>query len=137
MGTWAKQGIKRVKMKVGRNPDKEIHRVRAVRQEIGPDTELFVDANGAYNTKEALVFAEAFAKYNVSWFEEPVPSADLQGLKFLRHRAPAIMDITAGEYGYNLPYFQRMLDAEAVDVLQAHVSSRILSRSCENQTNVL
>jgi L-alanine-DL-glutamate epimerase-like enolase superfamily enzyme len=53
------------------------------------------------------------------WFEEPVSSDDLDGLRVLRDRAPAGMDVAAGEYGYDLAYFRRMLDAGAVDVLQA------------------
>jgi L-alanine-DL-glutamate epimerase-like enolase superfamily enzyme len=60
-----------------------------------------------------------FTEYGVSWFEEPVSSDDLEGLRLLRDRAPAGMNITAGEYGYDLFYFRRMLDAGAVDVLQA------------------
>ena len=91
----------------------------AARQAIGPDAELFVDANGAYSRKQALAFAEAFAEFGVRWFEEPVSSDDLAGLHLLRNRAPAGMEIAAGEYGYDLRYFRRMLDAEAVDVLQA------------------
>ncbi len=86
---------------------------------IGPDSELFVDANGAYDRKRALAFAERFAELGVSWFEEPVSSDDLEGLRLLRDRGPAGMDIAAGEYGYDLPYLRRMLEAGAVDVLQA------------------
>ena len=63
--------------------------------------------------------AEAFAELGVTWFEEPVSSDDLDGLRLLRDRAPAGMDIAAGEYGYDLFYFRRMLEAGAVDVLQA------------------
>ncbi len=63
--------------------------------------------------------AERFAERGVCWFEEPVSSDDLDGLRLLRDRAPAGMEIAAGEYGYDLPYFRRMLDAGAVDVLQA------------------
>jgi L-alanine-DL-glutamate epimerase-like enolase superfamily enzyme len=51
----------------------------------------------------------------VHWFEEPVSSDDLEGLRLLRDRAPAGMDIAAGEYGYDLWYFRRMLEAGAVD----------------------
>jgi len=93
--------------------------VRAARAAVGPDVALFVDANGAYSRKQALAQAEAFAEVGVSWFEEPVSSDDLEGLRLLRDRAPAIMDIAAGEYGYDLTYFRRMLEAGAVDVLQA------------------
>src|SRR5207302_4131858 len=90
---------------------------------IGPNTELFVDANGAYSRKQALVLAERFsADADVSWFEEPVSSDDLEGLRVLRDRAPAGMSIAAGEYGYGVEYFRRMLEAGAVDVLQADVT---------------
>src|SRR5438067_582208 len=116
---WAAQGITMVKMKVGTRPKEDVHRVRAARQAVGPEVELFVDANGAYARKQALEKAEQFAEFDVSWFEEPVSSDDLEGLRLLRDRAPAGMAIAAGEYGYDLPYYHRMLQAQAVDVLQA------------------
>jgi L-alanine-DL-glutamate epimerase-like enolase superfamily enzyme len=106
-------------MKVGRDPDYDLERVRKAREAIGPDTQLFVDANGAYTRKQALAMMEAFSEVGVRWFEEPVSSDDLQGLRLLRDRAPPGMDIAAGEYGYDLRYFRRMLQAGAVDVLQA------------------
>jgi L-alanine-DL-glutamate epimerase-like enolase superfamily enzyme len=116
---WAEAGIGRVKMKVGRSPAEDAARVRAARQAVGPAIELFVDANGAYDRKQALRHAEGFAEFGVTWFEEPVSSDDLDGLRLLRDRAPAAMEIAAGEYGYDLFYFRRMLEAGAVDVLQA------------------
>jgi L-alanine-DL-glutamate epimerase-like enolase superfamily enzyme len=119
LGGWAASGIPRVKMKIGRHPDDDVNRVRDAREAIGPDTELFVDANGAYSRKQALALAAIFAEFDVSWFEEPVSSDDLEGLRLIRDRAPAAMDIAAGEYGYDLWYFRRMLEAGAVDVLQA------------------
>lgn len=64
----------------------------------------------------------AFAESGVTWFEEPVASADSEGLAFIRTRAPAGMEIAAGEYGYDLDDFRRLLDARAVDVLQADVT---------------
>jgi L-alanine-DL-glutamate epimerase-like enolase superfamily enzyme len=117
--SWVEQGIPRVKMKIGRDPAADIERVQAARNAIGRDAELFVDANGAYSRKLALAQAERFAQFGVSWFEEPVSSDDLEGLRLLRDRASVGMDIAAGEYGYDLPYFRRMLDAGAIDVLQA------------------
>jgi L-alanine-DL-glutamate epimerase-like enolase superfamily enzyme len=116
---WVEAGIPRVKMKIGRNPADDVGRVQAARKAIGPDANLFVDSNGAYSRKQALAMAEAFVGSDVSWFEEPVSSDDLDGLRLLRDRAPAGMDIAAGEYGYDLFYFERMLEAGAVDVLQA------------------
>ncbi len=116
---WVARGIPRVKMKIGADPAADVGRVRAAREAIGPDAALFVDANGAYDRKQALAKAEAFVNLGVTWFEEPVSSDDLSGLHLLRDRAPAGMEIAAGEYGYDLWYFRRMLEAEAVDVLQA------------------
>ena len=106
-------------MKVGSDPADDPRRVRLAREAIGPDVELMVDANGAYRRKQALALADAFGEQHVTWFEEPVSSDDLDGLRMVRDRGPAGMAIAAGEYGYDLPYFRRMLDAGAVDILQA------------------
>ncbi len=119
LGSWARAGIPRVKMKIGTRPADDVPRVRAAREAIGPDTALYVDANGAYSRTQALAQAERFAELGVVWFEEPVSSDDLEGLRFVRDRAPAGMQIAAGEYGYDQWYFRRMLDAGAVDTLQA------------------
>lgn len=114
---WADGGFAMVKMKVGRDPAADHHRVRLARRAIGPDVELFVDANGAYSAKDALAHAESFAAVGVTWFEEPVSSDDLEGLRLVRERAPAGMAIAAGEYGTALDDFRRMLAAGSVDVL--------------------
>ena len=119
LGGWAREGIRMVKMKIGREPAADLRRVRAAREAIGPDVTLAVDANGAYSRKQALLQAEQFGELDVQWFEEPVSSDDLEGLRLLRDRAPAGMDIAAGEYGYDHFYFRRLLEAGAVDVLQA------------------
>jgi L-alanine-DL-glutamate epimerase-like enolase superfamily enzyme len=116
---WAAQGLRAVKMKVGRDPADDLARVRTARAAIGPATALFVDANGAYERKQALGFAERFAELDVTWFEEPVSSDDLDGLRLLRDRAPSGMQVAAGEYGYTPSYFHAMLAAGAVDTLQA------------------
>jgi L-alanine-DL-glutamate epimerase-like enolase superfamily enzyme len=120
---WVERGIPRVKMKVGSVPGDDPERVRCARDAIGPNAELFVDANGAYSRKQALALAERFrADGGVSWFEEPVSSDDLEGLRLLRDRAPSGMAVAAGEYGYDANYFRGMLEAGAVDVLQADVT---------------
>lgn len=116
---WAEAGITRVKMKVGTRPAEDVARVAAVREALGAETELMVDANGAYRRTEAIAKAHAFARLGVTWFEEPVPSDDLAGLRIVREHAPPGMDIAAGEYGYDPVYFRRMLEAGAVDILQA------------------
>lgn len=119
---WIRQGIRSVKMKIGRDANRDAQRVQIARDAIGSDAELFVDANGAYSRKQALAQADRFARFGVSWFEEPVSSDDLEGLRLLRDRTPEGMEIAAGEYGYDVFYFQKMLAAGAVDVQQADVT---------------
>jgi L-alanine-DL-glutamate epimerase-like enolase superfamily enzyme len=121
LGGWAAEGMRHVKMKIGRDPAADRARVAMARKAIG-DVDLFVDANGAYSARQALAQAEHFAEQGVRWFEEPVSSDDLDGLRAVRDGAPAAMDIAAGEYGYEPFYFRRMLEAGAVDVLQADAS---------------
>lgn len=122
LGGWVESGMGAVKMKIGRDPDHDLERVAAARAAIGPHAALYVDANGAYSRQLALRMAERFAALEVSWFEEPVTSDDLEGLRLLCDRAPAGMDIAAGEYGYDLIYFRRMLASGAVTVQQADAS---------------
>ena len=119
LGGWAEQGFSMVKMKVGTHPGDDVRRVAVARQAIGDAAGLFVDANGAYTFTQALALAGRFAELDVRWFEEPVSSDNLQGLRQIRERAPLGMEIAAGEYGYTAWYFDRMLKADAVTVLQA------------------
>ncbi|BDG04483.1 enolase C-terminal domain-like protein [Anaeromyxobacter oryzae] len=121
LGGWASQGLRAVKMKVGRDARADPARVRAARAAIG-SAGLFVDANGAYSRKQALALAGIFAGEGVTWLEEPVSSDDLAGLRLIRDRAPPGMDVAAGEYGHDAQYFRRMLEAGAVDVLQADMT---------------
>lgn len=119
---WVEEGIPAVKMKIGREPKRDVERLRAAREAIGHEPKLFVDANGAYTRKQALDQAEVFTRFGVVWFEEPVSSDDLEGLRLIRDRAPAMMEIAAGEYGYDIFYFRRMLESGAVDVQQADIT---------------
>jgi L-alanine-DL-glutamate epimerase-like enolase superfamily enzyme len=116
---WAEKSIQYMKMKVGTQPDTDVQRVKDAREILSDDVQLMIDANGAYTAKQALQKAAEVVQYNVTWFEEPVSSDNLEGLHFIREHAPEQMNIAAGEYGYNLPYFEIMLHAESVDVLQA------------------
>jgi L-alanine-DL-glutamate epimerase-like enolase superfamily enzyme len=122
-GHWVhEQHIPRVKMKIaeswGAREDRDLARIAQARKIIGPDAELYVDANGGYTRKQAIRVAQSFAGYDVRWFEEPVSSDDLTGLREVRDHVTA--DVAAGEYGYDLPYFARLVTA--VDCLQADVS---------------
>lgn len=118
LAAWVAQGIPRVKMKVGREPGRDPLRVEAARTAIG-DAQLFVDANGAYTRKQALGLGVVFRDLGVDWYEEPVSSDDHEGLRLLRDRAPAGLQIAAGEYGWDLHDFRGWLQDGCVDVLQA------------------
>ena len=117
-------GHRRVKMKVGSEPEPDPQRVR-LRSRRDRDGRRTVRGRQRrlHAASRPSRWRRAFVgEAGVSWFEEPVSSDDLEGLRLLRDRAPAGMDIAAGEYGYDLFYFRRMLDAGAVDVLQADVT---------------
>ena len=120
-GEWR---IPRVKIKIGESwgadETRDLARIAFARQVIGPDAELYVDANGGYTRKQAVRMARAMAGHDVTWFEEPVSSDDLDGLREVRDQVAP--DVTAGEYGYDLAYFARMVGAQAVDCLQVDVT---------------
>ncbi|HYZ27835.1 MAG TPA: enolase C-terminal domain-like protein [Thermoleophilaceae bacterium] len=118
---WVGQGIGRVKIKVGRDPGADPERLDAAREAIGPDVELMVDANGAFDRVQALAWAQRYREqWNVTWFEEPVSSQDLEGMAFVRDHSPPGVAIAAGEYAWDLADLARM--ARCVDVLQADVT---------------
>ena len=120
--SWVESGIRSVKIKVGRDPESDPARVAFAREVVGPNAELMVDANGAYNLPQALGLADRFADQDVTWLEEPLSSDDLEGLAELRGRVPAGMAIAAGEYVWSSLDAYRLLEAGAVDVLQADVT---------------
>jgi L-alanine-DL-glutamate epimerase-like enolase superfamily enzyme len=123
LGGWVAAGIPRVKMKLGRDPEADPARLDAARAAIGDDAELYVDANGAFEAEEALAWAHRLRRgWDVSWFEEPVSSADFAGLRLVREQGPVGLDVAAGEYGYVLADFRNLLEAGAVDCLQADVT---------------
>jgi len=117
-------GITRVKIKIGESVgtqvSRDLDRVRQVCALVRPETEVFVDANGGYSRKQAIRVGRQLDELGVSWFEEPVSSDDLEGLRLVRDALDC--DVTAGEYGSDLAYFDRMLGAGAVDCLQADVT---------------
>lgn len=114
-----RDGCRAVKMKIGSEPERDPGRIESARRTIGA-IGLFVDANGAFSAEQALGLAARIAECKVAWFEEPVSSDDLDGLALMRSHGPDGMDIAAGEYGYNLDDFRRLLPV--VDVLQADVT---------------
>ena len=120
LGGWIAAGIPRVKMKVSREPARDAERLDAAREAIGEGAELYVDSNGALSRKQALAWAERFAReWGVTWYEEPVSSADFEGLRLLRDHGPGGLDIAAGEYAYVPADFRNLVENGCVDCLQA------------------
>jgi L-alanine-DL-glutamate epimerase-like enolase superfamily enzyme len=121
LGGWAEQGLPAVKMKISREPERDPERLDAARATIGDEVELFVDSNGALGRKQALDWAHRLRReWGVSWFEEPVSSADFEGLRLVREEGPGGLEIAAGEYGYVLADFRNLIGC--VDCLQADVT---------------
>jgi L-alanine-DL-glutamate epimerase-like enolase superfamily enzyme len=122
---WVQQdGIPRVKIKIGeawgRDERRDLERVALARDVIGPDAELYVDANGGYTVGQAVRVAQQMAGYEVTWFEEPVSSQDVAGLAAVRSQV--LPDVAAGEYSWSLADSARLLAAGAVDCLQLDVT---------------
>jgi L-alanine-DL-glutamate epimerase-like enolase superfamily enzyme len=123
-GWVAKDHIPRVKIKIGESwgtcQQRDLERVALAREVIGPDTELYVDANGGYSTGQAIRMAARLADLGVTWFEEPVSSQDLAGLAAVRRQIRP--DVAAGEYSWSLADSARLIAAGAVDCLQLDVT---------------
>ena len=117
LGGWTSEGMRAVKMKVGRDPAADPGRVQAARTAIGPDAELFVDGNGGYSVEQAIAIARHFADSGVTWFEQPVDHRDLRGTARVREHAPPGMAISSGEYLTDTSGAPSV--ADVVDVLQA------------------
>ncbi len=116
--------ISRVKIKIGENwgtdEHRDLARVALAREIIGPDTDLYVDANGGYTTGQAIRMAARLADHGVTWFEEPVSSEDLAGLAAVRRQVRP--DVAAGEYSWSLADSAQLIAADAVDCLQLDVT---------------
>jgi L-alanine-DL-glutamate epimerase-like enolase superfamily enzyme len=124
VGAWLDAGSTRVKIKIGESwgtrLSRDLERMTQVRSLVGPDVELFVDANGGYTAKQAIRVMRQAADLDIRWFEEPVSSDDLAGLAEVRAAVSA--DVAAGEYGYDLFTLRRLCESGAVDALQADVT---------------
>jgi L-alanine-DL-glutamate epimerase-like enolase superfamily enzyme len=118
---WVGDGVRAVKIKVGRHPDRDPARLDAAREAIGAAVNLMVDANGAFDRKQALGWAQRYREeWGVTYFEEPVTSEDLEGMSFVTQHAPPGLAVAAGEYAWDLADLGRM--APCVDVLQADLT---------------
>ncbi len=110
------------KMKVGGvTLNEDVRRVARVRELIGPDATLAVDANRAYTVHEALRFAESIEEYQISWFEEPILPDDFDGYSRLKKQLP--MKIAGGESEFTRFGFRNFLEGNCVDIVQPDVAA--------------
>ena len=120
MEDYLDEGFTAVKMKVGKNPNTDVERVRVVRETIGPDIDLLIDANEAWDWNTALRFANRIQQYDIYWMEEPVAPDDMEGYIKLNEKSP--IPIAAGENGYTKYEFKDMIARNAVSVVQPDVT---------------
>ena len=109
-------GFRAMKMRLGKpDPQEDIARVRAVREAIGPDVALMADANQGQTEAQAIRLGRGLEEFRLTWFEEPLPAWDLEGLA----RVAAALDtpIASGETEYTRYGFRRMLELRSADIL--------------------
>jgi D-arabinonate dehydratase len=112
-----KRGLKAVKIRVGGQDLKtDVERVRAVREAIGSDTQLMLDANNAYDVSSAIKAGKAFQKFDITWFEEPVWPDDLSGSAEVA--AALDVPVASGELEYTKYGFRDLIERRAVDIIQ-------------------
>jgi len=110
------QGFKAMKLRVGRGYEQDLACVREVRQAVGPDVRIMVDANQGYSDAVAMKIIKEYEKYDLFWLEEPVPHEKLPTMA--RLRGMSFVNIAAGENSFTIHDFKRVLDSGAVDIIQ-------------------
>jgi len=114
--TYLERGFTAMKLKIGNGLEKDEDIVRAVRDTTGGDTTLMVDANGRYSAKSAIKVGRILERYDVYWFEEPVPSEDIDGYRQVRSALDVA--IAGGECEYTRYGFRDLISTRAVDIVQ-------------------
>lgn len=107
------------KVKVGASPEDDDRRVRLVREAIGPDRTLMIDANQQWDVNEAIARVNALAKYRPWWIEEPTSPDDVLGhAAVAKGVRPAGIGVATGEHCANRIIFKQLLQARAIDFCQ-------------------
>lgn len=119
--SYVSQGFKAIKMKVGLSIEEDIANVQKVREAIGYETKLMVDANHAYSLREAIELSKLMEPFKISWFEEPVSPEFYQHYNELRNRTS--IPIAGGECEYLRYGFHQLLQNQSVDILQLDICS--------------
>jgi len=110
-------GFKLIKMKVGRSLENDIHRLKLVRETIGPDIKLAVDANQVWDVNEAIDWIKSLGEVNLHWVEEPTSPDDILGHATIA-KAIAPTRVATGEHVHNRIMFKQLLQAKAFSFMQ-------------------
>lgn len=114
-GDFAARGFGAVKLRLAGRAEIDLPRIAAVREAVGPSVGLMVDANQVLDAASAITLARQFERYDIAWFEEPVPAHDLG--HSAQVAAALDMPIASGENEYTIHGFRRMLEARAADIV--------------------
>jgi D-galactarolactone cycloisomerase len=117
--SYKKKGFKAMKMKVGLTLEQDVEHVRRVREAIGKDIQLMVDANHAYSLVEATRLAAQIEAYDISWFEEPLSPEHYESYAELRKRTS--IPISGGECEYLRAGFYQLFKNNSVDIAQPDI----------------
>jgi len=116
---YVEQGYRAIKMKVGFGLPRDTEGVAVVRQAIGTDIELMVDANHAYDAATAIRLGRALAPYHIAWFEEPVVPENLEGYRAVRQALD--VPIAGGEAEFTRYGFRDLISRGCVDIAQPDI----------------
>ena len=119
---WKKKGFRSAKIKVGGNIEADRDRVAAVREAVGPDFHLRIDANAGYDADTSIKLAKMVAPYKLQLFEQPVPEDDIPGMVRVRREANALgLPVMADESVTDHASLIRIIKAEAADIVKVKI----------------
>ena len=110
-------GFGLIKLKVGASLEDDRRRLALVRDAVGPDVRIAIDANQAWSVREAIRWIDSLKTFDPYWIEEPTAPDDVLGHAAIRV-AVAPLRIATGEHAHNRVLFKQLLQAQAVDVVQ-------------------
>jgi L-fuconate dehydratase len=111
------EGWTHFKIKVGADLEDDMRRCAIIREEIGPENKLMVDANQVWDVDQAIAWMEKLAAYDPWWIEEPTSPDDVLGHAAIR-KAIAPIKVATGEHAMNRVLFKQLMQADAIDFCQ-------------------
>jgi L-alanine-DL-glutamate epimerase-like enolase superfamily enzyme len=120
--TWKNRGFRSAKIKVGGNIEADRDRVKAVREAVGPEFNLRIDANAGYDADTSIRLAKMVAPYKLQLFEQPVPADDIAGMARVRREANAVgVPIMADESVLDHASLINIIKLDAADIVKVKV----------------